>query len=288
MAVPHSDMHSPAATPVALPSQGFRVAWSSIWSGFLIAVGVVLLLTVLGLAVGVSAADVAPGQEGNANELGMGAAVWSGLSMIIALFLGGLVATRTGMIYDRAVKMTEGALVWVLSMLALIYMATSGIGMLSSGVFSALGGVTQGAAAAVKNIDVSQLGTGNVSEVVARMKDPATARVVATATGTSEAQARQSLADIAQRVEAAKDDPAKATAEARAGLERLGSQAGARVERAAEQAQPYAAATMWSTLAAMVVALIAAVAGALVGGRQAERRAAAVGAAAASERLVVR
>ena len=288
MVIPHSDMHQNTTASAAVSIQGFRVAWSSIWSGFLIAVGVVLLMTVLGLAIGVSAADVGPGQEGNAKGLGIGAAVWSGVSMIVALFLGGLVATRTGMIDDRAVKMTEGALVWVLSMLALIYMATSGIGMLSSGVFGALGGVTQGAAAAVKNVDVSQLSSGDVSQVVARMNDPATARVVATATGTSEAEARRSLADIAQRVQAAKDDPAKASAEAKAGLERLGSQAGARVAQAAEQAQPYAAATMWSTLTAMVVALIAAVAGALAGGRQAERRAATVITAANSTRVGAR
>ncbi|MCY7315514.1 MAG: hypothetical protein LH480_07810 [Rubrivivax sp.] len=233
-----------------------------------------LLMSVLGLAIGVSAADVGPGQEGNAKGLGIGAAVWSGVSLIIALFIGGMVATRTGMIYDRAVKMTEGALVWVLSMLALIYMTASGIGLLSSGIFGALGGVVQAAVAAVKSVDVSQLGSGDVTQVVARMNDPATVRVVAAATGMSEQETRSSLSGIAQRVQAVRDDPPKVSAEARAGLEQLTSQAGARVGRAAAEAQPYAATTMWSTLLAMLVAFIAAIAGAMVGGTQAAQRAA--------------
>jgi hypothetical protein len=251
---------------------GFRVAWSSVWSGFLIAVGVFLLLTVLGMAIGISAADIGPGEDGNARELGMGAAVWSGVTLLIALFLGGMVATRTGMVYDKAAGVTEGVLVWVLSILGLIYMASSGIGMLSSGVFGALGGVAQSATAAVQKVDVSQLTSGDVTQVAARMRDPATVRLVAAATGVTESEARSSLDGIARRVEAARDDPSRATTEARAGVEELAAKASARVENAAARAQPYAATTLWSTLAAMVVALLAAIAGALTGRSQAARR----------------
>ncbi len=268
----NTDVTDQFAIAPAAAAQGLRVAWSSVWTGFLIAVGTVLLLTVLGLAIGISAADVGPATEGNAQGLGISAAVWSGVTLLIALFLGGMVATRTGMVYDRAVGITEGVLVWVLSILALIYMAGSGVGMLSSGVFGALGGAVQGAAAAVKNVDVAQLTRGDASQIVARMNDPATVSIVAAATGTPEAEARSTLAGIAQRVEAARADPARATAEARAGLDELAAKAGARVERAAEQAQPYAAATLWSTLGAMVVALLAAIAGAMVGRAQAVRR----------------
>jgi hypothetical protein len=272
MAITNTDVRDQVVVAPSATTPGLRVAWSSVWSGFLIAVGAFLLLTVLGLAIGISAADVTPGSDGNAKGLGFGAAVWSGVTLLIALFLGGLVATRTGMVYDRAVGMTEGVLVWVLSILALIYMAGSGIGMLSSGVFGALGGAVQGAAASVRNVDVSQLTSGDVNQVVARMKDPATVRLVAAATGTPEQEARSTLSAIAQRVEAARADPARATAEARAGVEELAVKASARVERAAAQAQPYAAATLWSTLGAMVVALLAAIAGAMVGRAQAARR----------------
>jgi hypothetical protein len=273
MAIAGTDGRDGMSVGSALTPVGFRVAWSSVWSGFLISVGVFLLLTVLGLAIGISAADIGPGEDANAKGLGIGAAAWSGVTLLISLFIGGMVATRTGMVYDKAVGITEGVLVWVLAILTLIYMASSGIGLVSSGVFGALGGVTQGAASAMRSIDVTELSSGDINQLTGRMREPATVRLVAAATGMPEQEARRSLDAIAQRVEAARGDPSKATAEARAGAQELASKATARLERAAAEAQPYAATTLWSALGAMVVALIAAIAGAMTGRAQVARRA---------------
>ena len=91
----------------ALP--GARVSWGGVWSGLLIALGALLLLTMLGLAVGISAIDVGPGQSPG-RGLGVGAAVWSGLSLLISLFLGGLVAARMGLIAERGSAVVQGAL----------------------------------------------------------------------------------------------------------------------------------------------------------------------------------
>jgi len=263
-----------ALSSSAVPSgdRGLRVGWGSVWSGFLVAVGVFMLLTVLGLAIGISAADVGPGEDGNAAGLGIGAAIWSGLTLLVALFVGGMVATRTGMVYDKAAGIVEGMLIWVLFILTLVYMASSGISMLSSGLFSALGGVTQSAASAVKNLDVNSLTSGDVSQITARLNDPTTAQMVATATGMPQDEARKTLTGIAQRVEEAKSDPAKAAAEARKGLQEVTAKAGARVEEAAARAQPYASTTLWSTLLAMILALAAAVGGAMAGRKQAAAR----------------
>ena len=272
MAVPGTEIHEHVVVAPTANLQGIRVAWGSVWSGFLVALGVFLVLSVLGLAIGISAVDIGPGEDANASSLGIGAAIWGGLTLLIALFVGGLVATRTGMIYDGAAGVIEGVLVWVLSILTLIYMAGSGIGLLSSGVFGALGGVTQGAAAAVRNIDVTELTSGDVTQISARLNDPKTVQLVAAATGMPQQEARSTLAGIAQQVEAARNDPTQAVAEARKGLQELASKAGARIERAAASAQPYASATMWSTLVAMVIALLAAIGGAMTGRRQVARR----------------
>jgi hypothetical protein len=246
--------------------QGSRIAWGGVWSGLLVAVGVFLLLSVLGLAIGVSAADVGPGQDGNAKGLGIGAAVWSGATLLIALFIGGLVATSTGMVYDRASGMIEGVLVWVLAVLLLIYLASSGISMLTSGVFGALGSVTRGAtSAAATTVDAGDLSAGNVDQVLTRLRDPKTVQMVATATGMPQAEAQSTLSGIAQRVEGARNDPAQATAEARKGAEEIASKVAARAKQAAADAQPYASRSMWGTLLALVLSLAAAVAGAMSG-----------------------
>src|SRR5512145_2124144 len=54
----------------ALP--GSRVSWGGVWSGFLVGLGALLLLSMLGLAVGISAVDVGP-EPGAARVLGVGA-----------------------------------------------------------------------------------------------------------------------------------------------------------------------------------------------------------------------
>ena len=253
--------------------QGIRVAWGGIWSGFLFALGVFLLLTVLGLAIGISATDVGTAEDTSARSLGIGASLWGAVTLLIALFVGGWVATRAGMVHDGATGMIEGVLIWVLSVLTLIYMASSGVGLLASGVFGSIGSVAQSATAAVRGgVDVEAMASGDVSQITARLNDPKTVSAVAAATGMQEAEARAKLSEIASKVDAAKAEPARAAAEVRQGLKDLTSRATARAEQAAARAQPAASTAMWTTLGSMVVALLAAIAGAMVGRRQVAAR----------------
>ncbi len=119
---------------------GLRISWGGIWAGVLTTLGTLLFLTTLGLAVGISAAD--PGNT-DAGTLGAGAAIWSGLALLIALFVGGMAATRLGMIYDRATGAFEGALVWVVSFVAILWLASSGVQLVASGISGVFSGVTQ-------------------------------------------------------------------------------------------------------------------------------------------------
>lgn len=86
--------------------------------------------------------------------------------------------------------------------------------------------VMRGATAAVtSSVDIGDLSSGNVDQITARLDDPKTVQLVATATGMPQAEARK-------------------------GADELASKVGARAEQAAAEAQPYAPATMWSTLVA--------------------------------------
>ena len=253
--------------------QGMRVAWGGVWSGFLFSLGIFLLLTVLGMAIGISAVGIGTSDGASARSLGVGAAVWGAVTLLIALFVGGWVATRAGMVHDGATGMIEGVLIWVLSILTLIYMASSGVALLASGVFGSIGTVTQSATAAVRgSVDVDAIARGDVSQITARLNDSKTVSAVAAATGMPEAEARTTLSTIATKVDAAKDDPARAADEARQGLKDIASRAAARAEQAAARAQPAASATMWTALASMILGLIAAIAGAMLGRRQVSTR----------------
>ena len=110
------------ATANLVDVQGMSVSWGGIWGGVLIGMGLLLLLTALGLALGVTAVD--PNSDNG--SLGIGAAVWAAISLLLALYTGGMVSTRIGAIFDKTTGMFEGILVWVLSLLLIVYLAGSG------------------------------------------------------------------------------------------------------------------------------------------------------------------
>jgi hypothetical protein len=128
------------AYPPLPGAEGMKVSWGGIFGGVLVAVGLLLLLSALGVAIGVSAMQ--PG-ETEPSALGTSAAVWAGVSLLAALFVGGMVSTRVGAIFDGTTGFFEGALVWVVSVLLMLYMAASGVGMLAGGAFTLVGGAAQ-------------------------------------------------------------------------------------------------------------------------------------------------
>jgi hypothetical protein len=103
---------------------GLRISWGGVWSGVLVTLGSLILLGALGVAVGVTAID--PGTA-DARRVVTVAGIWGSVSLLASLFLGGLVATRTGMVYDRATGLFEGMLVWVVSVLLMVAFAGSGL-----------------------------------------------------------------------------------------------------------------------------------------------------------------
>ena len=64
--------------------------------------------------------------------------------------------------------------------------------------------------------DLTQrLGIDDPNQVLTKLDDPRTASTLAAATGMSSEEAKAALIDLRSRVEAVKDDPARAAAEVR-------------------------------------------------------------------------
>jgi hypothetical protein len=244
------------------PMSGFRISWGGIWAGVLTVMGTLLFLTTLGLAIGISAAD--PGDT-DAQALGMGAAIWSGLSLLIALFVGGMAATRLGMVFDKAAGAFEGALVWVLSFLIVLWLASSGVRLVASGISGLFSGIGQTVGVTVSGMDLS---SGSVDDIIARLNDAQTARTIAAATGLSEQEVRTQLSDVSRRVEAVRDNPQQVAAEVRQGTSQLMSRVRQQLPTLAANAQDEATQAAWITFAAMVISLLAAIAGSMVGRRR--------------------
>src|ERR671931_391484 len=128
------------AYPGLFSAEGMRVSWGGIFGGVLVAVGLLLLLAALGVAIGISAVD--PTQT-EMTKVGTGAGIWAGISLLVALFIGGFVSTRIGATHDASTGFFAGFLVWVVSLLLVAYLATSGVSSLASGAFSLMGGPQQ-------------------------------------------------------------------------------------------------------------------------------------------------
>jgi len=106
---------------------GLKVSWGGVWGGVLVTLGSLILLGALGVALGMSALDPSTADP---DRLAMVAAIWGAASLLASLFLGGMVATRIGMVYDRATGMFEGVLVWIVSVLLMVGFAGGGLGLM--------------------------------------------------------------------------------------------------------------------------------------------------------------
>lgn len=110
-----------------------RISWSAVFAGVLVAIIVQLLLSLLGLGIGLSTID--PLEEQNSAEgLGIGAAIWYGVSSLIALFLGGWVAGRLAAAPRTFDNTLHGVLTWSLTTLLTFYLLTTTVGRLIGGV----------------------------------------------------------------------------------------------------------------------------------------------------------
>ena len=100
-----------------------RVQWGPIVAGTAIALGSLLVLTVLGLAIGTSAFE--PGSD--ASDWGTGAGIYGAISAILAFFIAGWIAAKTAAVDGKFAGLMNGLLAGVLTLLALLYLTTTGL-----------------------------------------------------------------------------------------------------------------------------------------------------------------
>ncbi|MDQ3623622.1 MAG: hypothetical protein M3463_14225 [Verrucomicrobiota bacterium] len=115
-----------------------RISWGAIFAGALVAIVAQLLLSLLGLGIGLS--TINPTSEADpVSGLGVGAAIWWVISSLISLFLGGWVAGRLAGIPRAADSTLHGVLTWGLVTMLTFYLLTTAVGRLISGATSVVG-----------------------------------------------------------------------------------------------------------------------------------------------------
>jgi hypothetical protein len=146
----HDHRHDDTARVVsatAAPALLDRVSWGAIFAGTVIALGTLILLGMMGSAIGFSAID--PGTGSPFDGIGIGAGIWWIVTSIIALGIGGYVAGQLSGITERSAATAHGAAVWGLVTLLTVWLAASAAGSAVNTATGALTGTVQAAGSAV-------------------------------------------------------------------------------------------------------------------------------------------
>ena len=113
-----------------------RVQWGPILAGLLAGVAALVVLTVLGLAIGTSAFE-----PGKTHGLGTAAGIWGAVSAVIAFLLGGWVAAKTAAVPGRGTGMINGLMVGATALALILYLTTSGVGNLLGTIGNNIGDI---------------------------------------------------------------------------------------------------------------------------------------------------
>jgi hypothetical protein len=122
---------SPAPDRARLSS----ISWPAIFASLAVGISVMLLLTLAGVAVGVSVVD--PGAD-TPRAITMGAAVWQTISMLVAAIVGGYVAARLSGLRRTGDGVLHGAVSWGATTVLYAALATTALGTLTAGMFGLL------------------------------------------------------------------------------------------------------------------------------------------------------
>ncbi|MGE5441330.1 MAG: hypothetical protein ACM3UR_15860 [Bacteroidota bacterium] len=115
-----------------------RISWGAVFAGVVVALVVQLMLSLLGLGIGFG--SIEPMRESNPFAgLGTGALVWWVISMLIALFLGGMTASRLAGVPRTFDSVLHGVLAFSVFTLVSFYLLTTAVGSVISGVGSLVG-----------------------------------------------------------------------------------------------------------------------------------------------------
>lgn len=135
--IPQQPPRSMTAVAVDEPEPKNLVQWGPIIAGVATAITVIVVLTILGLAIGASAFK--PRDPGS--SIGTFAGIWGAASGLIAFFLGGLVAANGASVAGKGSALMNGFTVGAVVLVLVLYLTGTGLGNLFGTVGSNLGDI---------------------------------------------------------------------------------------------------------------------------------------------------
>ncbi|WP_308916054.1 hypothetical protein [Jannaschia sp. LMIT008] len=127
-----------------------RAVWGAIFAGAVYALGLYVLLSLVGLGLGLSLFEPTDGTPMNGSLTTT--AVWQFVSQLVALAVGGYTAGRLAGVLHPMGSMLHGAVVWALTTLVAVWMATQAAMGIVNVAGSAVSGLASGASSAASAV----------------------------------------------------------------------------------------------------------------------------------------
>lgn len=165
MAETHPSQRDSSATLVSTteaPALLSRVSWGAIFSGTVIALGLLVLLGTLGTAFGFRAID--PEQDAAFDGIPIVAGIWWIATSVIALAVGGYVSGHLSGIPEKRAATAHGASVWGLLTIAMLWLAASTTGAAVNTATGAVTGAAEAVATTARTGTEAVLEPGGVSQ----------------------------------------------------------------------------------------------------------------------------
>jgi len=112
-----------------------RLSWPAIFGGTFFAFGIILVLSLVGLAVGAAVA----GPQGAAHSVGIWAAIWSLVTAFVGFYGGGWLAAKGSRSPSKADGRMHGIVTWSLGLSAIFYLLLTSTERLATIVASLTG-----------------------------------------------------------------------------------------------------------------------------------------------------
>ncbi len=129
-----------------------RVRWGPILAGLMTAIASQLVLSALGAAIGLSSLAGAGAPGAAAGDVGTAVGIWSIISLLISLFLGGWVTARSCGPMNRSTALLNGAILWATTLAASAWLLSSGVSGAFGVVAANAGDVLQQVPGAATNL----------------------------------------------------------------------------------------------------------------------------------------
>lgn len=180
-----------------------RVSWGAIAAGAMVSVAVYFLLTLLGIAVGLEVSA-----SRNDVNIGAGAALWSILTLLLAMFLGGWATSRLAVGETKLEAILYGVILWGVLFIGMFWLFGVGVRI----GFGAMMGVASGATSvAAEDGGSGGSNAGVMAQLAQRynsnFSDPKFVEDLKEL-GVDEKVAKDVQAEVNKRVETLRNDPA--------------------------------------------------------------------------------